>query len=137
MISPSGTFRAGDEELRKAEEYRVEVLKGSKVKAIDGVRSVEVLRLTDQKGDERVLKVQGVFMASSKTPLTKILGKGSLETDEKGCIKVNSRMQTNIKGVYAAGDCTCGGLQASVSVGEGAKAALAVLAHLRGASKEY
>jgi thioredoxin reductase (NADPH) len=136
LVSPSGTFRAGDEELRKAEEHRVEVLKGSKVKAIDGVRSVEVLRLTDQKGDERVLRVHGVFIVSSMTPLTKILSKGGLETDEKGCIKVNSRMQTNIDGVYAAGDCTCGGLQASVGVGEGAKAALAVLARLREDAKE-
>jgi len=68
--------------------------------------------------------------------LTRILSKSGLQTDDKGCIKIDGRMRTNIEGVYAAGDCTCGELQASISVGEGAKAALAALAHIRTAAKE-
>jgi len=136
LVSPTGAFQASEKQLREVEEHRVEILKGSRVKAIEGITSVEALRLTDQKGNEQILKVHGVFIASTKTPLTRILSKSGLQTDDKGCIKIDGRMRTNIEGVYAAGDCTCGGLQASISVGEGAKAALAALAHIRTAAKE-
>ena len=110
LVSPTGAFQASEKQLREVEEHRVEILKGSRVKAIEGITSVEALRLTDQKGNEQILKVHGVFIASTKTPLTRILSKSGLQTDDKGCIKIDGRMRTNIEGVYAAGDCTCGGL---------------------------
>lgn len=98
LVSPTGRFQASEKQLREVEEHRVEILKGSRVKAIEGITSVEALRLTDQKGNEQILKVHGVFIASTKTPLTRILSKSGLQTDDKGCIKVDGRMRTNIEG---------------------------------------
>jgi len=40
-------------------------------------------------------------------------------------------MQTNIKGIFACGDCTGGLLQVSKAVYEGSKAGLAVIDYLR------
>ena len=40
-------------------------------------------------------------------------------------------METNIKGIYACGDCTGGLLQVSKAVYEGAKAGLQVIARVR------
>ena len=40
-------------------------------------------------------------------------------------------METNIKGIYACGDCTGGLLQVSKAVYEGAKAGLAVIDFLK------
>ena len=40
-------------------------------------------------------------------------------------------MQTNIKGIYACGDCTGGLLQISKAVYEGTKAGLEVIKYLR------
>lgn len=130
LASPTGAFQVDGRRLKEVEERGVELLKGLRVKSIEGAAAVEALRLTGPSGEERAIKVDGVFIASPKTPLTKILVKAGLETDDKGCIRVDSRMRTNIEGVYAAGDCTCGGFQASISVGEGAKAALAAFAYI-------
>ena len=46
-------------------------------------------------------------------------------------IVVNENMQTNIKGIFACGDCTGGLLQISKAVYDGAKAGLSVVEYLR------
>ena len=45
-------------------------------------------------------------------------------------IMVDENMQTNVKGVFACGDCTGGLLQVSKAVYEGAKAGLAVVEYI-------
>ena len=47
-----------------------------------------------------------------------------IEVDESGCIKVDRKQRTNVKGVFAARDCTCGGMQMVTAAGEGATAAI-------------
>ncbi len=49
------------------------------------------------------LEVSGVFIYIGMLPNTEMF-KGALETDERGYIKTNERMQTSLKGIYAAGD---------------------------------
>lgn len=44
-------------------------------------------------------------------PMTNLVKKTGIEVDKRGCIKVDRRQATNVEGVYAAGDCTCGGMQ--------------------------
>ena len=51
---------------------------------------------------------------------------------QKDKIVVNENMETNIKGIYACGDCTGGLLQVSKAVYEGAKAGLEVIKRQRG-----
>ncbi|MBI5754741.1 FAD-dependent oxidoreductase [Candidatus Peregrinibacteria bacterium] len=48
-------------------------------------------------------------------------------------IKVNVAMETNVTGIYAAGNCTGADPQAAVSVGEGCRAALSIIRKVRGA----
>ncbi|MEM3088895.1 MAG: FAD-dependent oxidoreductase, partial [Candidatus Bathyarchaeia archaeon] len=57
-------------------------------------------------------------------PITEIVKKAGVEVDERGCIKVNREQKTNLEGVYAAGDCTCGGMQIITAAGEGARAVI-------------
>jgi len=47
-----------------------------------------------------------VLIATGRAPQTKALNlkAAGIKTDEKGYIKVNSKLETNIKGVYALGD---------------------------------
>jgi thioredoxin reductase len=56
--------------------------------------------------------------------MTNLVKKAGVDVDNRGCIKVNRRQSTNVKGVYAAGDCTCGGMQIITAAGEGATAAI-------------
>ena len=50
---------------------------------------------------------------------------------ENNKIKVNENMETNIKGIYACGDCIGGILQISKAVNDGMKAGLNVIKFLK------
>jgi thioredoxin reductase (NADPH) len=55
-------------------------------------------------GAEEELPVAGVFLAIGHVPNTKVF-EGQLKLDEQGYIVTDSRMHTNIQGVFACGDC--------------------------------
>jgi thioredoxin reductase (NADPH) len=66
---------------------------------------VAATRLRNVKtGAEEELPVDGVFIAIGHTPTTKLF-EGQLKLDEQGYIVTDSRMHTNLKGVFACGDC--------------------------------
>jgi thioredoxin reductase (NADPH) len=66
---------------------------------------VAATRLRNVKtGAEKELPVDGVFIAIGHTPTTKLF-EGQLKLDEQGYIVTDSRMHTNLKGVFACGDC--------------------------------
>lgn len=79
------------------------------------------------------IPVSGVFILRDALAPTDLLP--ALET-ENGAIKVDRTMATNIKGVFAAGDCTGGPLQISKAVGEGLVAALSACEYLDLQGKE-
>jgi thioredoxin reductase (NADPH) len=56
-----------------------------------------------QAGKEIERPIAGVFVAIGHVPNTQIF-EGQLELDSNGYIVTNHRQQTNIEGVYAAGD---------------------------------
>lgn len=95
----------------------------AKVKSINGDIYVNSITITDQKGMVEI-PVNGVFIVLGSVPVTSIVKKAGIMVDERGCIKVDRSQSTNIEGVFAAGDCTCGGMQVATAVGEGAMAAL-------------
>jgi thioredoxin reductase (NADPH) len=53
---------------------------------------------------EEELAVDGVFLAIGHVPNTKLF-EGQLKLDDQGYIMTDSRMHTNIQGVFACGDC--------------------------------
>ncbi len=109
----------------------VEIVMG-KVTEIKGEKIVKSIALIDfgtQKKGE--LEVKGVFIALGGVPLTAIVQKAGLATDRNGCLTVNRNQQTNVEGVFAAGDCTCGGMQVVTAAGEGAMAAMKASAYVR------
>jgi thioredoxin reductase (NADPH) len=66
---------------------------------------VAATRLRNLKtGEERELPVDGVFIAIGHTPNTKLF-EGQFKLDEQGYIVTDSRMHTNVRGVFACGDC--------------------------------
>ena len=78
-------------------------------------------------GDGETLKVDGVFIMRNAIAPTTLLNK--LEVKD-GHIEVNRKMETNLKGVYAAGDCTGKPYQYTKAVGEGNVAAHSVIEYL-------
>lgn len=106
---------------------RVELLEGKAVKEIIGLDLVQGLKLDD--GTK--LAVDGVFIILERVSTTGILQDAGIATDAGGCIIVDDDGMTNIKGIYAAGDCSCRGMQIVTATGMGAKAALAAMKHVK------
>lgn len=90
--------------------------------AIEGGQKVERLVF-----DDRIVEVDGVFMLKQAIAPSVLLG--GLETAE-GHIVVNRRCETNLKGCFAAGDCTGRPYQYAKAVGEGNVAAHAAVDYL-------
>lgn len=83
--------------------------------------------------NEGTLEVNGVFIIKESIPPTKLLS--GLALEDKG-IKVNRNMETNLPGVFAAGDCTGKPFQVAKAVGEGNIAVLQAVSYLNTLDKE-
>lgn len=115
------------------EHSTVHVIEEREIESIGGetmVTHIELKGSTDRK-----LDVDGVFIILEKVPSNKIMREAGVAIDTGGCIMVDKNQRTNIPGVYAAGDCVCGGMQVVTAAGEGSKAGLAVLKYIRSLNK--
>ena len=108
---------------------KIQTMQG-KVTAIIGEKTVKYIQMqTDAATVEQ--EVKGVFIALGSVPLTAIVRNAGVNMDANGCLKVDRRQRTNVKGVFAAGDCTCGGMQIVTAAGEGAMAAMRASGYFR------
>ncbi|MBU3069509.1 alkyl hydroperoxide reductase subunit F [Aestuariicella sp. G3-2] len=96
----------------------------------DGQR-VTGLNYTDRAtGEEKSIELAGIFVQIGLVPNTDWL-QGVVELNERGEVIVNSRGETSIPGVFAAGDVTDSAYkQIIISMGSGATAALSAFDHL-------
>jgi thioredoxin reductase (NADPH) len=101
------------------------------VKEIRGEQKVTGLLLADvDDGSEEELAVDGVFLYVGNMPNTEEI-RGIIELDERGFILTDDSLQTNIKGIYAAGDVRSGAVwQVAAAVGDGVRAALRAQFHV-------
>jgi len=120
----------GDAVMREKIEAnaKVSVLNNAQVAAIYGDRMVSGIRVKTDSG-ESDLSVEGVFVEIGLAPnsdLAPAIRKNSFNE-----IKVDSSNQTNLPGIFAAGDVTdVPEKQIIVAAGEGAKAALSAFRYL-------
>jgi thioredoxin reductase (NADPH) len=101
------------DELRASKAMQERAFKNPKIKFIwntvvthvEGDRKVSGVRLKDVvTGKERTLDCGGLFIAIGHTPNTEVF-KGQLAMDENGYLLIEpGGSQTNVKGVFAAGD---------------------------------
>lgn len=75
------------------------------------------------------LKLDGVFVAIGSTPITTMVNSMNPDKDAEGCLIVDKRQETSVKGLYAAGDVTTNSnkfRQTIMSAAEGCLAANSV-----------
>ena len=108
-------------ELKASVPEGVQVIETPLV-SVDGTEQVEKVTFSDGSS----LAVDGIFVALGSAGAAELARKIGAVTDGRN-IQVNEEMETNIPGLYAAGDCTGGLLQISTAVGEGAKAAMSMI----------
>ncbi|MCX7772558.1 MAG: NAD(P)/FAD-dependent oxidoreductase [Clostridia bacterium] len=106
-------------------------LNDKKVKSLQGGEVIEGLLFED--GSTELLN--GLFVAYGSASSTSFALKMGIETDGKSIV-TNNKMETNIPGLYAAGDCTGVFKQVSVGVGQGAIASRQIIELVRKMRKE-
>jgi thioredoxin reductase (NADPH) len=105
---------------------RIEFVWDTVVSSITGDKQVREIKLRNVKtGRSSSVEVSGVFVAVGLRPNTDYL-RNLLTLDEVGFIPVNGQMETEVPGIYAAGDIRVGSIRQVVSAaGDGATAAIA------------
>jgi thioredoxin reductase (NADPH) len=108
----------------------IEMLPVSEVKEIVGDELVTGLKIATG-GTEQVLPLEGVFIAMGSTPIADLIISSGGQADDRGCLITDRNQKMNLDGVFAAGDCTCGGMQIVTAAGEGAVAGMRSAAVIR------
>jgi len=104
---------------------RVKFVK-NKIKNLVGTERLQAVTLDD----ESTVDVSGLFIALGSASATDLALKiGALVEDNK--IIVDDKKQTNVPGLFAAGDCTPGIIQIAKAVGDGCVAGLESIAFIR------
>lgn len=89
--------------IRKQNPQKIEQFFGYTVKSIAGDPKIETITIQNvSDGSTKEIKVDGLFVAVGRVPQTEFLN-GQIELKD-GYIVVDDKMQTNVNGVFAAGD---------------------------------
>lgn len=91
-------------EISKEPNSKLELVLNSEVVKINGdnkLQNIEVFNKVTK--DTQTINLDGLFIAVGRKPDTELVS-GIIELDNSGYIITNEKMETNIEGVYAAGD---------------------------------
>jgi thioredoxin reductase (NADPH) len=114
------------EQIKK--NKKIEIIYNSEVRDIHGKKFLESITLSNGKK----LAVNGLFIEVGNVPHTFLTSRLGIKKDSQGYIIVNSDMETNVKGIYAAGDCISKKLRQLVNAcGDGAIAAFSAYLYLQ------
>lgn len=114
--------------LEQAKEKGVKIYQDTEITDIKGNGTLSEIVIKNKNG-QKTLSADGLFIIRS-VPSTPLLKRAGLNLTNKDCVEVDKKMQTNLPGVFSAGDINCGGLQIAVAVGEGVTAALNAINYL-------
>lgn len=128
-IAKSVTMLTNGEQPEEKRTEGIEI-EENKIREFRGNNSIEEIEFEDNT----IKKIDGVFVALGIASSSDLARKLGIILDEKNNIKVDSKMKTNIKGVYACGDCTGGILQISKAVYEGMVAGMSAIQFLKDAN---
>ncbi len=136
MVHRRDKLRAESSYIKQIEKSNIDFYWNSIVEEIlgDG-KKVTSVKLINVKTDEiQEIPVSGVFISIGYDPNNQLAAEAGLELDENGYIRVDKKMQTNLEGIYAAGDITGGQKQLTVSVGQATTATMNAFLYMHGGS---
>jgi thioredoxin reductase (NADPH) len=134
VIHRRQAFRA-EESLVKdlTEKTNVNVMWNTEIQEIKGDKQVRSVVLFDNLTKQiSEMQIDAIFVQVGEAPNSQISQASGIETDEHGYIKTDIRQQTNLPGVFAAGDITNHPVkQVGTAVGQGITAALEAYSYIR------
>ncbi|MFX0069675.1 MAG: NAD(P)/FAD-dependent oxidoreductase [Candidatus Hermodarchaeota archaeon] len=134
--------------IYRGEEIRAEPINKKRVYDNNKIEIIYKTNIVEIKGEQNVksvvfdngseLNVDGVFIEIGSIPNSELAKKLEIETNEKGEIKINRKSETNIFGIFAAGDVADSPFkQAITGVAEGVIAAYSSFDYLKEINIEY
>lgn len=102
------------------------IVNSKKIEKIEGENVIKKVKFTDNTE----IEINGLFIAEGIASSVDFARKLGAKIEQKN-ILVNNKMETNIPGLYAAGDCIGGLMQISTAVAEGAIAGTEIIKFLR------
>lgn len=122
----SKTLRAISVLVERAENNdKIDIYRGVEVEAILGDENVEAVEYIERETGSKIkIQVDGVLVQVGMDPVTGYLD-GVVPLDEKGQVIVNKNMESEVPGIFAAGDIRSGSpKQVASAVGDGVTAAV-------------
>jgi len=133
LIHRRDQLRAEEVNQKKLEKAKIKIIWNSVVEKINGDKFVKKIIIKNVNTNEKTeLAVDGVFIEVGEVPTTEIVKTAGIEINEKNFIKVNENFETNLPGVFAAGDATGSFAQIVVAAAEGAEAATNAYLFIKG-----
>jgi len=133
VINKNAFFKGDDVLIKKLTfqpKDKVEIFYETGTKEIVGDKFVTGAKYTNKEGREFELKTDGIFIHIGMVPNSNIVP-DNIEKNLFGEIKVNTRCETNIPGLYAAGDVSDVPFkQIVIAAGQGCTATLSAVQYL-------
>jgi dihydrolipoamide dehydrogenase len=104
-ILPLEDADSSAEVARAFRKRKIDVLTGAKIQNVQvGPSSVKLT--VEAGGEKRDLEVEKVLVAAGRAPNVESIGlkEAGVQLTERGFVKVNERLETSAKGIYAIGD---------------------------------
>lgn len=134
VIHRRDAFRA-EESLVKdlTAKSNVNILWNTVIQEIKGDKQVRSVVVIDSKTSQTTeMPIDAVFVQVGEAPNSQIVKASGIETDEHNYIRIDIRQQTNLPGVFAAGDITNHPVkQVGTAVGQGITAALEAYSYIK------
>jgi len=133
LVTNSEKFEEESSLFEELKRKGVQIMEGYKIEAIErGELFNNVIIYNIETGEKRSLQTDGVFIALGVESTALNVERVGVKTHRQGGILVDSRQQTSVEGVFAAGDCTCGGgFNLTSCLGDGVKAGLAAYLYIK------
>ncbi|MFX0029418.1 MAG: NAD(P)/FAD-dependent oxidoreductase [Candidatus Hermodarchaeota archaeon] len=134
--------------IYRGEEIRAEPINKKRVSENEKIEIIYKTNITEIKGDNTVksvvfdngkeFEVDGVFIEIGSVPNSELAKKIGVEINDKGEIIINRKSETNIPGIFAAGDVADAPFkQAITGVSEGVIAAYSAFDYVKEMNIEY
>jgi dihydrolipoamide dehydrogenase len=105
VILPLEDVDCSNELAKSFKKRKIEVLAGAKISDVK-VGKNSVTMSVDVGGKKQNLEVEKVLVAAGRAPNIEDIGlkEAGIQLTDRGFIKINERMETTVKGIYAIGD---------------------------------
>lgn len=110
-----------EEKVKLLNEHGIKIIEG-KIKELNGGERLSKIIMNDGKE----IMCDALFFSTGYEPASKLIGDIGCRTSETGEVYVNHSQESNVEGVYIAGDACKDMKLVIISAAEGAKAAVAI-----------